>query len=171
MTATTPTAKHRVLVVDDNRDAAATMSELLELAGFEVRTCFDGPSALAAAERFTPDACLLDINMPGMDGYDLARQLRERFPTRPPLFATMTAYGDFAHLEKAADAGFDLQFTKPATPHEVIEQLREGIREQNGATFAETESRRAGADEHPSLLHRLLTRLTGLWAKPGGGGK
>src|SRR4051794_24730001 len=70
--AMTPTTKHRVLVVDDNRDAARTMSELLSMAGFEVETCFDGPSALAVVDRFRPEACLLDIAMPGMDGYELA---------------------------------------------------------------------------------------------------
>lgn len=155
------TTKRRVLVVDDNQDAATTMSELLAAAGFDVRTCFDGPTALATADGFRPDACVLDINMPGMTGYDLAQQLRERFPDRPPLFATMTAYGDHAHLERAVDAGFDLQFTKPAAPDEVIEQLRDGIRD--GVTFAETEGRRAGKDE--SVIHRLLSRLTGMWSK------
>jgi two-component system, OmpR family, response regulator len=156
-------AKHRVLVVDDNRDAATSMSELLTMAGFEVKTCFDGPSALKAADHFTPDACLLDINMPGMSGYDLARQLRERFPARPPLFATMTAYGDFAHLEKASDAGFDLQFTKPASPRDVIEQLRENMPE--GGTFAEAEPvRPVGTADHKSGVRRLLDRLIGLWS-------
>jgi two-component system OmpR family response regulator len=149
------TTKHRVLVVDDNQDAATTMSELLAAAGFDVRTCFDGPSALAATDKFRPDACVLDINMPGMTGYDLAQQLRQRFPDRPPLFATMTAYGDHAHLERAVDAGFDLQFTKPADPGEVIEQLRDGI------PPAEAEP---AAGREPSI-HGLLTRLIGLWSK------
>lgn len=151
----TTTAKHRVLVVDDNRDAATTMSEVLAAAGFDVQTYFDGPSALAATDQFRPDACVLDINMPGMTGYDLARQLRERFPDRSPLFATMTAYGDHTHLERAVDAGFDLQFTKPADPGEVIEQLRDGIPPDETAPPADSESG----------LHRLLTRLIGLWSK------
>ena len=103
--------KYRVLVVDDNRDSAESMAELLTLSGFEVETCFDGTGALATCETFRPDACLLDINMPGMNGYELARRLRERFADRPPVFATMTANGDYAHLERAVDAGFDLQFT------------------------------------------------------------
>lgn len=156
--------KHRVLVVDDNQDAATTMSALLEAAGFEVETCFDGPSALKAAERFTPDACLLDINMPGMTGYDLARQLRDRFPDHPPLFATMTAYGDHGHLERAVDAGFDLQFTKPAAPQDVIEQLRENMPE--GTTFAEAEVRALGTADHKTGIRRLLGRLIGLWSSP-----
>lgn len=121
------TAKKRVLVVDDNRDAAETISQILEAAGYNVETCFDGPSALEAAGQFSPDACVLDINMPGMDGYELAKRLRDRFPDRPPVFATMTAYEDYDHLKRAAAAGFDLQFTKPADPGEVAEQIRECV--------------------------------------------
>jgi CheY-like chemotaxis protein len=113
----------RVLVVDDNEDAAATLGFLLKSAGYQVETCFDGPSALAAADRFEPDACVLDINMPGMDGYDLARRLRARAPARPPVLATVTAYRDFEHVERAEEAGFDLYFTKPAEPDKLAEQL------------------------------------------------
>jgi two-component system, OmpR family, response regulator len=118
----------RVLVVDDNKDAANTLGVLLEAAGYQVQTCFDGQSALAAADRFEPDACVLDINMPGMDGYELARRLREKDPEHPPVLATVTAYEDFSHLTKAADAGFDLHFTKPADPGEVLDQLGDCVR-------------------------------------------
>jgi CheY-like chemotaxis protein len=161
-----PAAKYRVLVVDDNRDAADSMSDLLARAGFAVETCYDGPAALAAAGRDRPDACLLDINMPGMDGYTLARQLRDLSPGRPPVFATMTAYEDYAHLEKAADAGFDLQFTKPADPAEVARELEDHIR--RGTTFAaaaEAEGPAPGGDE-PGAVRRLLSRFFGLWSKP-----
>ena len=113
----------RVLIVDDNQDAARTLAVLLEAAGYEVEACFDGPAALAAADRFDPHACVLDINMPGMDGYELARQLRAKSPERPPVLATVTGYGDTIHLDRAADAGFDLHFTKPADPAEVAAQL------------------------------------------------
>ena len=118
----------RVLVVDDNEDAATTLGVLLESAGYQVQTCFDGQSALAAADRFDPDACVLDINMPGMDGYELARRLREKDPEHPPVLATVTAYEDYSHLTKAADAGFDLHFTKPADPGEVLDQLGDCVR-------------------------------------------
>jgi CheY-like chemotaxis protein len=118
----------RVLVVDDNEDAATSLGFLLTAAGYQVETRFDGPSALAAAEMFAPDVCVLDIDMPGMDGYELARRLRATAPDHPPLLATVTAYGDAGHLERAADAGFDLHFTKPADPHEVAEQLAENVR-------------------------------------------
>jgi CheY-like chemotaxis protein len=113
----------RILVVDDNRDAAETLSFLLAAAGYEVETRFDGPSALVAAEEFEPDACVLDLKMPGMDGYELARQLRARALGRPLVLATMTAFRDFDHVEQAEQAGFDLYFTKPADPEELAEQL------------------------------------------------
>lgn len=144
--------KYRVLVVDDNRDSAESMGEFLALSGFEAKVCFDGPSALTACERFRPDACLLDINMPGMDGYELARLLRERFADHPPVFATMTAYGDYTHLERAVDAGFDLQFTKPVDTNEVVEQLEGSVRKDNPV------------EEDRSVLRRLLSRVFGQWA-------
>jgi len=117
----------RVLVVDDNRDAAVTTGLLLAAAGFVVETCFDGPSALQAAGRFEPDACVLDITMPGMDGYELARRIRDEFPGNPPVLAALTAYDDVTHLERAAEAGFDLHFTKPADHCDVAEQLGECV--------------------------------------------
>ena len=148
--------KYRVLVVDDNRDSAESMAELLAISGFEVETRFDGHSALAVCEKFRPDACLLDINMPGMDGYELARHLRARFADHPPVFATMTAYGDDAHLERAVDAGFDLQFTKPVDTHEVVEQLEESVRKAEAADPVEHDG---------SVLRRLLSRVMEQWSK------
>jgi two-component system, OmpR family, response regulator len=139
----------RVLVVDDNREAATSMGRLLAAAGFQVETSFDGPTALAVAERFEPDACVLDINMPGMDGYELARRLRERRPARPPVLATVTGNGDADHLDRAAEAGFDLHFTKPADPAEVVEQLGESVRRE-----ADGAGRKSG-------LRQFLLRLIG----------
>lgn len=156
MTVTTST-RYRVLVVDDNRDAATSVSDLFDLAGFEVRTCYDGASAIEAVEEFTPDACVLDITMPGMNGYELARRLRTRFPDQPPVFATLTAHGDYSHLEQAADAGFDLHFTKPAAPQDVIEQLTEALR----AVPPESQARHC----REGVLKSLLNRLTGLFTR------
>lgn len=153
-----PAKVYRVLVVDDNRDSATSMAFLLEAAGFEAETCFDGASALAAAEKRRPDACVLDINMPVMDGYDLARRLRERFPDHPPVFATMTAYEDFAHLERAVDAGFDLQFTKPVDPAAIAAELEAAVR-KGEAVAAE------GHGPEPSALRRVLLRLIGRWSE------
>jgi len=111
----------RVLVVDDDRDAATTLALLLGAAGYHVETSFDGESALVKAESFNPDACVLDISMPGMSGYDLARKIRTKSPAA--VLATITGRSDTRHLDLAADAGFDLHFTKPADPLEVIDQL------------------------------------------------
>jgi two-component system, OmpR family, response regulator len=117
----------RVLVVDDNQDAATSLALLLGTAGYKVETFFNGKAALEAAQRFNPDVCVLDINMPGMDGYELARRLRELTPDHPPVLATVTAYSADQHLDRAVDAGFDLHFTKPADPAELIDQLSECV--------------------------------------------
>src|SRR5262245_20903103 len=143
----------RVLVVDDDCGAATSMGRLLSAAGFEGETFFDGPGALAAAKQLGPDACVPDINMPGMDGYELARRLRERLPGRPPVLATVTGNGDYNHLDRATEAGFDLHFTKPADPAEVIEQL--------GASV--------GRSERTSLPRRVASWVSGLWRAAGGG--
>jgi len=110
--ASAPRDRRRVLVVDDNDDAA----ELLELmlhAEYDTTTASDGPSALAAAERFTPDVVILDIGLPGMNGYDVARELRRRpSPHRLELIA-LTGWGSHEDKQKALEAGFDVHLTKP----------------------------------------------------------
>ena len=95
---------------------ARRFAYLLEMAGYTVETSFDGEAALKAAEQFAPDACVLDISMPGMDGYELARRLVAKSPDNRPVLATVTAYDSGEHLDRAAEAGFDLHFTKPADP-------------------------------------------------------
>lgn len=157
MTATA-SPRYRLLVVDDNRDAAELASVLFDLAGFDVRTCFDGPSALAEVEKFTPHACVLDISMPGMDGYELARRLRERFAARPPVLATLTAFSHDGHLEEAVAAGFDLHFTKPATSTEVIEQLRDALADNPPAPDPTPTP-----NQPEGVLGSLLHRLKGLF--------
>lgn len=117
----------RILVVDDNPDAANSLALLLGAAGYRVEVSLDSKTALDAAQRFSPDACVLDINMPGMDGYELARRLRELMPEHPPVLATVTAYSDIEHLDRAAAAGFDLHFTKPADPVEMAEQIADCV--------------------------------------------
>jgi CheY-like chemotaxis protein len=117
----------RVLVVDDNRDTAITLGLLLGAAGYQVETTFDGESALKAAERFAPDACVLDIDMPGMDGYELARRLRAMGTDRQPVLATVTGYNHFQHLDRAVEAGFDLHFSKPVDPADMAEQLSDSL--------------------------------------------
>src|ERR1700677_2764382 len=83
----------RVLCVDDNRDCADSFALLMEVMGFETEACYDGPSALARNDTFKPAICFLDLNMPGMDGDEVAKQLFEH-TWRPPLVVAMTAMSD-----------------------------------------------------------------------------
>lgn len=85
--------------------------------------CYDGPSALAAAEQFQPDACLLDLLMPGMDGYELAKWLREQQGERPMLLAAVTAYSGADIVWQSRSAGFDLYLVKPLDPDDVAAVL------------------------------------------------
>ena len=120
----------RILVVDDNQDAAMSLAVLLREIGYQVETAFDGRTAIEAARRFGPEICILDINMPGMTGYELARRIRELAPQNPPVLATMTAYHDGHHLDRAVDAGFDLHFTKPADVSDMVEQLEDCLAQE-----------------------------------------
>ncbi|MCW8193984.1 PAS domain S-box protein [Proteobacteria bacterium 005FR1] len=103
----------RVLIVEDNPDIADTMALLIEAAGHEVSVAEDGPSALLAAEDFGPDVVLLDIGLPGMDGYEVARRLRRSPGTRQAVLAALTGYGQARDRERTEAAGFDAHFVKP----------------------------------------------------------
>ena len=115
-------AGFRVLCVDDNRDVAESLVMLLSLVGFDARACFDGPAALAEAAVFCPHAGVLDINMPGMNGYELARRLRELMGPKLFLMA-VTALSDPDSASRAAEAGFNLRLTKPADPNQLLAVL------------------------------------------------
>lgn len=108
-----PSQKVRVLCVDDNHDAAETMALLLELLGYDTRACYDGPSALAVADEFQPDICLLDINMPVMNGHELADRLRTVANGRPVLLVAATARGADADRVRSINAGFHYHLVKP----------------------------------------------------------
>lgn len=104
----------RVLCIDDDRDAADSEAMLLELHGCDIDVCYDGRSALAAALRFSPDVCLVDFNMPGMDGCEVARRLRAWRRGQPVYLIAVTAHGSDEVREKTRAAGFDLHLVKPA---------------------------------------------------------
>lgn len=112
----------RVLVVDDNRDSADTLVELGELWGYEVRAEYDGPRALAAALEYRPDLVILDIGLPGMSGYDVARRLREEESLDGVRLIAFTGYGRSEDQERALEAGFDRHMAKPVDPR-VLEKL------------------------------------------------
>jgi PAS domain S-box-containing protein len=103
----------RILVVDDNADAATTLGELLSALGHEVLVRFDGKSVLADAAAFAPDVLVLDIGLPDMDGYELARRLRSEPATAQARYLALTGYGQAHDRTLARAAGFDHHFVKP----------------------------------------------------------
>jgi CheY-like chemotaxis protein/anti-sigma regulatory factor (Ser/Thr protein kinase) len=106
-------AGRRVLVVDDNRDAADLLGEALELDGHSVHVAYDGPSALKAAKELRPEIALLDIGLPVQDGYEVARQLRVRWNENDLRLVAITGYGAATDHERSRDAGFVAHLTKP----------------------------------------------------------
>ena len=118
----------RVLVVDDNRDAADSMRMLLDASGQDARAVYDGVSALEIAESFRPEVILLDIGMPSMDGYHVVRELRARGFVPPPVIAALTGWGQDSDKKKAQEAGFDHHFTKPVSADELMAFLEKAAR-------------------------------------------
>ncbi len=114
--ARSPRTRQRVLVVDDNRDAAESLGMLLEMEHCKVSVAFDGLQALEALDTFKPDIALLDIGMPGMDGYELARRIRATPRGRNLVLVALTGWGQADDKKRAADAGFDEHLTKPVDP-------------------------------------------------------
>ena len=122
----------RVLVVDDNMDAAGSLGKVLSrLLDQVVRVVHDGPSALAAAAEFRPEIVLLDIGMPGMDGYEVARRLRSRPETGGTILVALTGWGQEADRRRSAEAGFDRHLVKPVDLDELEDLLRARILEPN----------------------------------------
>ena len=113
----------RVLCVDDDPDAAHTLAILLDLAGFESRVCLSGADALVTAAEFRPDACILDLSMPGLDGCELARRLRAWSHPRPIPLVAVTGYDGEDARRMTAAAGFDLHLTKPVDPDKLAALL------------------------------------------------
>jgi CheY-like chemotaxis protein len=124
-----PDAK-RVLIVDDNPDAAETLATALRLDGMAVEVAHDGPQALKAAPEFKPDVALLDIGLPVMDGYELARRLRwaaGRDPAAPPLtLIALSGYGEQSDRERSRKAGFSQHLVKPVDLEALMALIRQG---------------------------------------------
>ncbi len=108
-----PLPARRVLVVDDNRDAAESLGTLLRMLGHEVYLAFDGLTALEAARRYRPDLVLLDIGLPGMHGYDVAQRIRKQPELREVVLVAVTGWGQEEDRRRAREAGFDHHLTKP----------------------------------------------------------
>jgi PAS domain S-box-containing protein len=108
--------RRRILVVDDNADAALTVGILLRAWGHDVHTVFNGAAALEEARSFRPEIVLLDIGMPGMSGYDVARELRAHPIDPGTIIVALTGYGRESDRERSFEAGFDYHLTKPPDP-------------------------------------------------------
>jgi PAS domain S-box-containing protein len=112
----------RVLVVDDNVDSAQIMAKLLTLSGHEVRTAYTGPTALEAAVAYLPDVVLLDIGLPGLNGYEVARRLRQYPQLEGVRLVAMTGYGEESDRLLAMEAGFNRHMVKPVN-FQMVEEL------------------------------------------------
>jgi CheY-like chemotaxis protein len=118
----------RVLVVDDNRDVADTTATILRLSGCDTHVAYDGRSGLDAVERLQPDAVLLDIGLPGLDGYQVAERLRAQPAYRKTLVVAVSGYGQEEDRVRSKAAGFDYHVVKPIDPT-VINGLLGSLRE------------------------------------------
>jgi signal transduction histidine kinase len=118
------TSRHRILIADDNRDSAETLAALLRMEGHEVTSVHDGPVALSAFSDIKPDVALLDIGMPGLTGYEVARKMRQFSSGASLTLIAITGWGQDIDKERAYAAGFDHHLTKPVDPHRLAELLR-----------------------------------------------
>jgi PAS domain S-box-containing protein len=126
-----PIALRRILIVDDNADAANTLGTLLESLGHKTSVVYDGNSALAKAAEFRPDIVLLDLGMPGMNGYEVARRLMELKRQRPFRIIAVSGWGQEADRAKTRESGFDAHIIKPVD----LEILQKAINERTGSTL------------------------------------
>ena len=122
-TTRTPPAARRILIIEDNADCRETLRLLLNVWGFEVDVAEDGPGGLCKAITGRPDIAVVDIGLPGLDGYEVARRLRRELADGVRLVA-LTAYGQPEDRRRALQAGFDVHLTKPADIEELSRVLR-----------------------------------------------
>jgi len=119
-------ARRKILVVDDNADAAESLAALLSINGHETRMAHDGPEALQQAERFQPDVVFLDIGMPTLDGHETAKLIRRQPWGKDMVLVALTGWGQNEDRKRSRDAGFNHHLVKPADP-EVVEKLLSSI--------------------------------------------
>ena len=130
----------RILVVEDNRDAADSLRLLLEFSGHDVAVAYSGHDGVQAAEQYQPDVVLCDIGLPGLDGYGVARKLRDNPATATARLIAVTAYGQDEDRRRSHEAGFEQHLVKPVDPDDLRRALDcPGLPEPNewlGATLA-----------------------------------
>jgi two-component system CheB/CheR fusion protein len=115
----------RVVVVEDNSDGREALCELLSLAGYDCHTAGDGAAGLALIERVKPEAAILDLGLPVLDGLELARRLRNSADCAGMFLIALTGYGQRADRENALEAGFDEHMVKPVDTGELMRVLGE----------------------------------------------
>jgi CheY-like chemotaxis protein len=108
-----PLSGRRVLVVDDNKDVAESLANMLQIGGHEIRTAHSGPAALDAARPFNPEVVFLDIGLPGMSGYEVAKRLRKETSLSGAVLVALTGWGSDDVKRMSREAGFDFHLTKP----------------------------------------------------------
>src|SRR5207247_1495512 len=124
--AAAPAGPLRVLIVEDNRDAAETLRDLLELSGHTVEVAHTGISGVAAAQQFQPQVVLCDLGLPGMDGYQVAAELRRNPTTANARLIALSGYGLEEDMRRSVEAGFNLHLTKPVEFTELERLLEAG---------------------------------------------
>jgi two-component system, OmpR family, response regulator len=152
----------RVLVVDDNRDAANTLTVLLNMWGYECRVSYDGANALETARDYRPDCLLLDIDMPGMDGCTVAHRLRQEPDLAHVKLVALTAYSDEKHARRIQEAGFNHHVVKPADIDELQRLLRmmEQVLRLTSQTEELARKNVALAGETRDLLHDVKEQIS-----------
>lgn len=126
----------RVLVVDDHRDCADSTALLLQTVGFTARACYGGRAALDLVPAFRPGLCFLDLNMPGMDGDELAVRLRRWAGRRRLVLVALTAMAGAGYCERIERAGFDLHLVKPVDPFALVRVVDTLFRSWQGEAAA-----------------------------------
>jgi CheY-like chemotaxis protein len=148
--------KRRILVADDNRDAADSLSVMLRIAGHDVRTAYDGQHALDVAEMFRPSLALLDLGMPRLNGYDTARRLRETQHGRDIVIIALTGWGQPEDRNRSLAAGFDHHLVKPVDPSMLERLLAEpATQKKTGSACRGEDGPRGGVDQYDRPLELL----------------
>jgi len=122
--------RRRVLIVEDNEDGRVMMAAMLALEGHEVQTVATGEHAVASVVEWQPDVALVDIGLPDIDGYEVARRLRSLGLPSPPKLIAVSGFGQQSDLHRAYEAGFDLHLTKPVAP-QFLQDVMSAITSRN----------------------------------------
>src|SRR5262249_41008758 len=122
---TVASPRHRILVVDDNRDSAESLSMLLRIMGNDTETAHDGLETLRVGAAFRPDVILLDIGMPRLDGYETARRIRQTPWGKPVVLVAKTGWGQDDDKRRSREVGFNFHMVKPVDPAALVKMLAE----------------------------------------------